>query len=106
MSPTNEPPRQPDTVHGVQYFTFENLPKEHWNKYRYAKRFVEVIQAQTPKVTVNEDAARCMMMENTPNPNYSVEFYDGINFIKSCYFKFTCMNCCRRELKYYCSSPH
>ncbi len=53
-------------------YTFYTLPSIHWKKYIYALRFVELVKAKTPKITIyckNEDNSeehivKCCLMEN------------------------------------------
>lgn len=45
-------------------FSYENLPEKHWNKYKYAHRFVQMVRAKTPKVTFYSEIAKCQLMEN------------------------------------------
>lgn len=56
-------------------FGLENLPEKHWKKYTYAKKFVELVRAKTPKVTYYTDKAKCFLMENLTD--FEVCFYDG-----------------------------
>lgn len=68
----------------VETFTLENLPEMYWKKYQIAKDFVDMIKALTPKVIFYKEFGKCIMMENTPNPNFQMHYYDGIVFV--CFF--------------------
>ncbi|KAF4528591.1 hypothetical protein B566_EDAN015811 [Ephemera danica] len=63
---------------GADYiFSYENLPEKHVTKYLYAARFVDLVKSVTPKVTFYSDQAKCMLMENSPVPNFEANFFDG-----------------------------
>ncbi|KRT81155.1 protein kinase [Oryctes borbonicus] len=70
IKPPELPPQGTD-----QIFNFENLPEKHWKKYMYAFKFIELVRAKTPKVTLYSDKAKCMLMENLVD--YECCFYDG-----------------------------
>lgn len=40
-------------------------------------RLIYKVKTRTPKVTLYTDQAKCMLMENAPNPDFTAEFYDG-----------------------------
>lgn len=40
-------------------------------------RFVNLVSAKTPKVTLYSDKAKSHLMENLPNPDFETCFYDG-----------------------------
>ncbi|PNF27102.1 hypothetical protein B7P43_G08540 [Cryptotermes secundus] len=58
-------------------YSFESLPAKHWKKYVYASRFVNLVKAKTPKVTFYSDKAKCLLMENDPDPDFEACFYEG-----------------------------
>ena len=60
-----------------QQFTFDNLPAKYWKKYQYASRFVNLVRSKTPKITLYTTKAKCMLMENSPNADFEVHYYDG-----------------------------
>nr|CAD7392615.1 unnamed protein product [Timema cristinae] len=70
--PPELPPNGADAIH-----SFESLPQKYWKKYLYASRFVELVKAKTPKVTYYSEKAKCLLMENTPDPDFEVAFYNG-----------------------------
>lgn len=59
-------------------YSYENLPSRHHKKYIYASRFVKLVRAKTPKVTLYTQHAKCFFMENGPHPDCEVHFYNGI----------------------------
>ncbi|KAK2718347.1 hypothetical protein QYM36_005603 [Artemia franciscana] len=63
--------------------SYENLPQRFWKKYEYANRFVQLVKAKTPKVTYYSSMAKCCLMENSPNNDFEVNFYNGSRILKS-----------------------
>lgn len=74
--PTDRPPALPEQGADAIY-SYESLPSKHWKKYIYASRFVELVKAKTPKVTYYSEKAKCLLMENTPTPDFEACFYEG-----------------------------
>lgn len=58
-----------------EVFSYHNLPQKHWKKYLYASRFVELVKAKTPKITLYSSLAKCQLMEN--NVDIELFFYNG-----------------------------
>uniref|UniRef100_A0A2A4J9G0 Serine/threonine-protein kinase PLK4 n=1 Tax=Heliothis virescens TaxID=7102 RepID=A0A2A4J9G0_HELVI len=58
-----------------EVFTYHNLPQKHWKKYLYASRFVELVKAKTPKITLYTSLAKCQLMENSTD--IDIFFYSG-----------------------------
>lgn len=58
-----------------EVFSYHNLPQKHWKKYLYAARFVELVKAKTPKITLYTSLAKCQLMEN--NTDIEMFFYGG-----------------------------
>lgn len=58
-----------------EVFTYHNLPQKHWKKYLYASRFVELVKAKTPKITLYTSLAKCQLMEN--GTDIEIFFYSG-----------------------------
>ncbi|XP_075969619.1 polo like kinase SAK isoform X1 [Anticarsia gemmatalis] len=58
-----------------EVFTYHNLPHKHWKKYLYASRFVELVKAKTPKITLYTSLAKCQLMEN--GTDIDMFFYGG-----------------------------
>jgi polo-like kinase 4 len=56
-------------------YSYESLPQEHWKKYLYAHRFVQMVRGKTPKVTFYSDLAKCQLMETLED--FEMEFYKG-----------------------------
>lgn len=65
-------------------YSYENLPSYHHQKYMYASRFVKLVQAKTPKLTLYTQSSKCLFMENGPDPDCEVSFYNnkGIKVIR------------------------
>uniref|UniRef100_A0A8D9EUT2 Serine/threonine-protein kinase SAK n=1 Tax=Cacopsylla melanoneura TaxID=428564 RepID=A0A8D9EUT2_9HEMI len=64
-------------------FSYESLPRAHWKKYMYAARFVGLVRAKTPKITLYSARAKCILMENGPDPDFEAAFYKGCKLTKS-----------------------
>ncbi|XP_058177593.1 serine/threonine-protein kinase PLK4 [Anopheles ziemanni] len=74
----NEPPDLP--LAGVDsIYSYENIPERHWKKYVYAARFVNMVKAKTPKITLYSEMAKCQLMETLLD--YEVVFYDGSKIV-------------------------
>lgn len=58
-----------------EVFSYHNLPQKHWKKYLYASRFVDLVKAKTPKITLYSTLAKCQLMEN--GTDIDVFFYTG-----------------------------
>ncbi|VEL13087.1 unnamed protein product, partial [Protopolystoma xenopodis] len=52
-------PGQPCAIFGL-----DELPSRYWKKYSFASRFVGMVRAHTPKVTLYTNHAKCLLMEN------------------------------------------
>ncbi|CAB1335253.1 unnamed protein product [Coregonus sp. 'balchen'] len=70
----DRPPAPPEDILICSY---EDLPEKYWKKYQYASKFVLLVKSKTPKVTLYTKYAKCMLMENSPNADLEVCFYDG-----------------------------
>ncbi|KAM6961126.1 serine/threonine-protein kinase PLK4 [Aplochiton taeniatus] len=70
----DRPPAPPEDILICSY---EDLPEKYWKKYQYASKFVQLVKSKTPKVTLYTKYAKCMLMENSPNADLEVCFYDG-----------------------------
>lgn len=70
-----------------EVFSYHNLPQKHWKKYLYASRFVELVKAKTPKITLYTALAKCQLMENSTD--IDIFFYSGekVNFTSTEGFK-------------------
>ncbi|XP_049959323.1 serine/threonine-protein kinase PLK4 [Schistocerca serialis cubense] len=71
-SPPDIPHQGADSI-----FSFESLPRKHWKKYILAARFVEKAKSVTTKVTYFTEMGKCELMENAPDPDFTVSFYNG-----------------------------
>ncbi|XP_053559615.1 serine/threonine-protein kinase PLK4 isoform X2 [Bombina bombina] len=69
--------RPPSPPENMLSFTFDGLPEKYWKKYQYAAKFIQLVRSKTPKVTYYTRYAKCMLMENCPNADVEVCFYDG-----------------------------
>lgn len=58
-----------------EVFSYHNLPQKHWKKYLYASRFVDLVKAKTPKITLYTALAKCQLMEN--GTDIDLFFYSG-----------------------------
>lgn len=56
----------------------KNMQSAPARLYRLAGEFLEVIKSKTPKIVLHENNAKCMLMRNTPFPNYEADFQDGV----------------------------
>ncbi|XP_053672993.1 serine/threonine-protein kinase PLK4 [Anopheles nili] len=76
----DEPPDLP--TRGVDaIYNYEDIPEKHWKKYVYAARFVQMVKAKTPKITLYSEKAKCQLMETMKD--YEVVFYDGSKMVQS-----------------------
>ncbi|XP_039747089.1 serine/threonine-protein kinase PLK4 [Pararge aegeria] len=74
--------KEKDKAMNVEYnpkpnevFSYHNLPQKHWKKYLYAARFVDLVKAKTPKITIYTPLAKCQLMEN--GTDIEMFFYNG-----------------------------
>lgn len=56
-------------------FAYDMLPSQHWKKYTYASRFVQLVRAKTAKLTFYSTQAKCLLMETLED--FEMVFYDG-----------------------------
>uniref|UniRef100_A0A673C3L2 Serine/threonine-protein kinase PLK4 n=1 Tax=Sphaeramia orbicularis TaxID=375764 RepID=A0A673C3L2_9TELE len=68
------PPAPPEDILICSY---DDLPEKYWKKYQYASKFIQLVKSKTPKVTLYTKYAKVMLMENSPNADLEVCFYDG-----------------------------
>lgn len=62
-------------------YCYENLPNNHWKKYIYASRFIQLVRAKTPKVTFYSARAKCQLMETLED--IEMNFYEGGKIVKT-----------------------
>ena len=74
---SDEPPPPPLDPSLIKAYDYETLPKKYWRKYQFATKFVNLIRSKTPKVTLYTQLAKCMLMENAPEADFEVLFFDG-----------------------------
>lgn len=63
-------------------FLYSKLPQRYWKQYEYTSRFVNLLRSETAKIVLYSDRGKAMLMENTPNPNFVVCFYDGKSLVQ------------------------
>ncbi|XP_020284452.1 serine/threonine-protein kinase PLK4 [Pseudomyrmex gracilis] len=63
-------------------YSYENLPSCHHRKYEYAYRFVKLVQAKTAKLTLYTQRAKCVIMENGPEPDCEMHFYNRVQIVR------------------------
>ncbi|ESP02164.1 hypothetical protein LOTGIDRAFT_157318 [Lottia gigantea] len=64
-------------------YSIQELPERFHKKYDHARKFVTLIQSKTPKVTMYNQQAKCMLMENAPIASFEVQFYNGRKIINN-----------------------
>ena len=74
---THLPSQEHEGFYPHATYTYHDLPARYWKKYQYASQFVQLVRSKTPKVTFYSDQAKCMLMENAPNPDFEACFYSG-----------------------------
>ena len=74
---THLPSQEHEGFYPHASYTYHDLPARYWKKYQYASQFVQLVRSKTPKVTFYSDQAKCMLMENAPNPDFEACFYSG-----------------------------
>lgn len=78
-----QPPSPPVGCESLSSYLFSNLSSKYWKKYQYATNFVHLVRKKTPKVTMYSKHAKCMLMENSPHPDFEVCFYNGAKIHQS-----------------------
>nr|XP_040149250.1 serine/threonine-protein kinase PLK4 isoform X3 [Ictidomys tridecemlineatus] len=76
----DKPPLPTDKI---SRYNFDNLPEKYWRKYQYASRFVQLVRSKSPKITYFTRYAKCILMENSPDADFEVWFYDGAKIHKT-----------------------
>ncbi|XP_004635075.2 serine/threonine-protein kinase PLK4 [Octodon degus] len=77
---TDQPP---SPASSITRYSFDSLPEKYWKKYQYASRFVQLVRSKSPKITYFTRYAKCILMENSPDANFEVWFYDGTKIHKT-----------------------
>ncbi|XP_006727475.1 serine/threonine-protein kinase PLK4 [Leptonychotes weddellii] len=75
--------RPPPPTDNISRYSFDNLPEKYWRKYQYASRFVHLVRSKSPKITYFTRYAKCILMENSPDADFEVWFYDGAKIHKT-----------------------
>ncbi|VTJ82692.1 Hypothetical predicted protein [Marmota monax] len=76
----DKPPLPTDNI---SRYNFDNLPEKYWQKYQYASRFVQLVRSKSPQITYFTRYAKCILMENSPDADFEVWFYDGAKIHKT-----------------------
>jgi len=79
---TDAPPPIP-TNGADAFYSYSTLPNKLWKKYLYASRFVNLVKAKTPKMTLYTDKAKSYLMENSPESDFETYFYSGAKITKT-----------------------
>ncbi|CAK9819361.1 Serine/threonine-protein kinase PLK4 [Anthophora plagiata] len=77
----NQPPPLPSRG-ADSIYSYENLPPRHHRKYVYASRFIKLVRAKTPKLTLYTQRSKCLFMENGPQPDCEIHFYNGVKVVR------------------------
>ena len=72
----DSPPALPEKGADAIY-NYENIPEKLWKKYSYAARFINLLKSKTTKITFYSASAKCCYMENGPNGDFEMSFYEG-----------------------------
>lgn len=59
------------------FYSYQTLPQKYWKKYQYAARFINLVKATTPKMTLYTSQAKCYLMENEGR-DFEMCFYTGM----------------------------
>eukprot|EP00092_Neocalanus_flemingeri_P027274 GFUD01029578.1.p1 GENE.GFUD01029578.1~~GFUD01029578.1.p1 ORF type:complete len:936 (-),score=285.22 GFUD01029578.1:126-2933(-) len=59
------------------FYSYQTLPQKYWKKYQYAARFINLVKASTPKMTLYTSQAKCYVMENEGR-DFEMYFYSGV----------------------------
>ncbi|XP_055953721.1 serine/threonine-protein kinase PLK4-like [Argiope bruennichi] len=78
----NHPPPLPDDPKEIKHYNYQNFLKTYWRRYLLAKKFVDTLRAKTPKLINNGENAKFYVMENSPDPVFRMDFYDGGSVVK------------------------
>ena len=74
-APTSAPAAIP-TSGADSFHSYDSLPGKYHKKYQYAARFVNLVKASTPKITLYTSQAKCYLMENE-SADFEAYFYSG-----------------------------
>ncbi|XP_023248429.1 serine/threonine-protein kinase PLK4 isoform X2 [Copidosoma floridanum] len=81
LAPGKQPPPLPERG-ADSIYSYESLPSKHHRKYEYAARFISLVRAKTPKITLYTNRAKCFFMENGPHPDCEILFYDAVKVMR------------------------
>ena len=71
----NAPPPTPSSGADALH-SYLSLPAKYHKKYTHAARFVALVKACTPKITLYTSQAKCYLMEND-EADFEAYFYEG-----------------------------
>ncbi|KAJ3393904.1 Serine/threonine-protein kinase plk4 [Entophlyctis sp. JEL0112] len=54
------------------------LPPNLSKIFAYAAKFVDLVRSKTPKIVFYSPQAKCLLMENSPQPDFEMNFYSGL----------------------------
>nr|XP_045007922.1 LOW QUALITY PROTEIN: serine/threonine-protein kinase PLK4-like [Jaculus jaculus] len=75
--------KPPSPTDNISRYSFDSLPEKYWRKYQYASRFIQLVRSKSPKITYFTRYAKCVLMENSPDADFEVWFYDGVKIHKT-----------------------
>ncbi|KAJ3125904.1 hypothetical protein HK100_010541, partial [Physocladia obscura] len=56
----------------------QRLPSNISKIHAYAVKFVDLVRSKTPKIIFYSPQAKCLLMENTPQADFEMNFYSGV----------------------------
>ncbi|KAJ3008027.1 UNVERIFIED_CONTAM: Serine/threonine-protein kinase plk4, partial [Siphonaria sp. JEL0065] len=77
----------PSTLqHPIYMYPSTNLSPSLSKIHAYAAKFIDLIRSKTPKIIFYSPQAKCQLMENFPDPDFEMAFYNGVKVHHSCKF--------------------
>ncbi|KAI9139347.1 kinase-like domain-containing protein [Paraphysoderma sedebokerense] len=64
-------------IKSLRTYDLQQLPEKYWKKYKYAVRFVHLVKSKTAKIIFYSPQAKCILMENSPHPDFEMHFYNN-----------------------------
>ncbi|KAJ3192514.1 Serine/threonine-protein kinase plk4 [Irineochytrium annulatum] len=61
-----------------EQFRRKDVPEKYIGHYKYAARFVDLIRSKTPRIIFYSPQAKCSLMENGPNADFEMSYYNGV----------------------------
>lgn len=62
-------------------YSLKNLPSHAEKIYRYAEQCLNTIKSKTPKVVIEQEDVKFLLMSNLPDANFEAEFANGIKVL-------------------------